>query len=51
MYLVCAAASQFLLIYIDLFLMYLVVRFSREKENTKVEDPITNKKVPNVVFL
>ena len=38
-------------IFIDSFLLYMTVRFSKEKLTSDSVDPLTSKKVPTVVFL
>ena len=38
-------------IYMNLFLLYLVVSFAKENKTTETKDPILGRKVPNIVFL
>ena len=37
--------------FIDSFLLYMTVRFSKDNLTSESVDPLTNKKVPTVVFL
>ena len=38
-------------IYMNLFLLYLVVSFAKENKTTETKDPILGRKVPSIVFL
>ena len=38
-------------LFIDVFLLYLIVRFSTENKNAMTRDDILGKDVPSIVFL
>ena len=38
-------------VYMDMFLLYLVVRFAKENKNAEVKDSILGRNVPCVVFI
>ena len=38
-------------VYMNCFLMYLIVMFARENKNAESMDPILEKRVPNIVYL
>ena len=37
--------------YMTLFLIYLIRRFTRERQDTKIDDAVLEKKVPIIVFI
>ena len=38
-------------LYVNVFLLYLVVRFARENKNAETKDPILDRNVPSIVSL
>ena len=44
-------AKAYFEVYMDMFLLYLVVRFAKENKNAEVKDSILGRNVPCVVFI
>ena len=48
---IISTVEFYVLIYLNVFFLYLITKFAKESKYAETFDPILNKQVPNIVFL